>query len=137
MTQGKSQHDVKGTKTLIVIDTADTSNFLEIIGDRDVGGMRTVNYVWDIDTLANVKMTQPLTAAGIVDVDLASKGVFWAETRIEWSGDNPIYIGYNETLGATTSGTDWEVKKLTYSGDNPTRIQLQTTSWDLRAVGWS
>jgi len=137
MTQDKSKTDAHGTKTLIVIDTVDTVNFLELLGARDVGALHVSNYVWDTNTLSNVRMTQPLDAAGIEDIDAASKGVFWEETRIEWSGENPIYIGYNDTLGAATSDTDWQVKKITYSGDNPTRIQIQITSWDLRAAGWS
>jgi hypothetical protein len=136
MTQDKSKYDVKGTKTLLAIDATDL-DVLNLLGERDIQGLRVVSYVWDTNTLSNVRMTQPLTSAGIADLDLATKGIFWAETRIEYSGDNPIYVGYNDTLGAATSDTDWQIKKITYTGSNPTRIQIQLTSWDLRAAGWS
>ena len=137
MLQDKSKVDVKGTKTLIVVDSVDAADFLNILGERDVGSIRMSNYIWDTSTLANVRMVQPLTAAGIVDIDSATKGVFWAETRIEYLGSDPVYIGYNETLGAATSSVDWYVKKLTYTSGNATRIQVQLTSWDLSAAGWS
>ena len=136
MTYDTSKADPKGTKSLMAID-ADDGYIKDVFLEVDVRGMRIVNYVWDTDTLSNVRMTQPLTAAGIADLDLAAKNIFWAETRIEYSGDNPIYVGYNETLGAATSATDWQVKKITYTGSNPTRIQIQLTSWDLRTAGWS
>jgi len=138
MTQDKSKTDVHGTKTLIVLDSVDTDDFLNILGERDIGGIRVVNYVWDPNTLTNIRMTQPLTAAGIEDLDLAAKGIFWEEQRIEYNSSNdPVYVGYNDTLGAATSATDWQIKKITYTGSNPTRIQIQLTSWDLRTSGWS
>lgn len=61
------------------------------------------------------------------------------EKRIEYTGDNPIYIGWTKTPNAATSQESFFIVKLTYSGDNPTRIQLPDDgaqfkyAWDDRA----
>lgn len=65
------------------------------------------------------------------------------EKRIEYSGDNPIYIGWNRQANAATDAATWFIVKLTYSGSNPTRIQLPDNgaffnyAWDSRATYYS
>lgn len=65
------------------------------------------------------------------------------EKRMEYSGDNLIYVGYNRTANASTAATTWYIVKLTYSGANPTRYQLPDDgasfeyAWDDRATLFS
>lgn len=54
------------------------------------------------------------------------------QTRIEYSGSNPIYIGTGPK-GLDSSSTGWLLKQITYDGDNPTLIQIAYDSWDNRA----
>jgi len=61
------------------------------------------------------------------------------EQRIEYSGDNPIYVGYNRGANAATDDETWYIIKMTYSGNNVTRVQLPDNgpqfkyAWDDRA----
>lgn len=65
--------------------------------------------------------------------------IFW-EKRIEYSGSNPIYIGYNRKANAPTSEDSWYIVKVTYSGSDPTYYQLPVDgpvfkyAWDDRAT---
>ena len=65
------------------------------------------------------------------------------EKRIEYSGDNPIYVGYTRTPNAATSEESFFIIKMTYSGSNPTRVQLPDDgaqfkyAWDDRATLFS
>lgn len=59
--------------------------------------------------------------------------------KIEYSGDNAIYIG-EAIPGSGTSSASWRIKKLTYSGDNVTDIKWAegdsltfNKNWDDRA----
>lgn len=55
------------------------------------------------------------------------------QVRIEWSGANPIYIGYADK-GLSTNQSGWFIMKLTWSGANVTLIQTITSGvWDNRA----
>lgn len=35
--------------------------------------------------------------------------------KVEYSGDNPLYIGY-AAPGTLTSATDWQIRKITVDG---------------------
>lgn len=58
--------------------------------------------------------------------------------RIEFSGANPIYIGFAYS-GASTADAVWKIKKLTWSGSTPTASGFPNASpsytfiWDNRA----
>lgn len=62
------------------------------------------------------------------------------EQRIEYSGDNAIYIGYTRQASAPTDAAVWFIVKLTYSGSNVTRVQLPDSgasfeyAWDDRVT---
>lgn len=136
MNQDKSKYDVKGTKTLLTIDSTD-SDVLNLLGEKDIQGLRVVPFVWDTSTLTNVRMTQPAGAGDLVDIELATQGIYWAEERIEYnSSGDAEYVGGNPTLGASVSGTGWFVQKYTYTSGDVTRIQIQETPWSERTLGW-
>jgi hypothetical protein len=58
--------------------------------------------------------------------------------KIEYSGDNPIYVA-KASPGSATSAAVWQISKLTYSGSNVTDVQWAggantfTNIWDSRA----
>ena len=49
--------------------------------------------------------------------------LFW-EQRMEYSGDNLLYIGYNQTANASVDSASWYILKFSYSGDNVIRKEL-------------
>ncbi len=57
---------------------------------------------------------------------------------IEYSGENPVYIG-EAKAGTLKAGIGWRVKKLTYDGSNVTDVNYADDSinfdkiWDDRA----
>ena len=55
------------------------------------------------------------------------------QVRIEWSGSNPIYIGYADK-GVITTDAVWFILKLTWSGSTVTLIQSSVGAWDSRAA---
>lgn len=65
------------------------------------------------------------------------------EKRMEYSGDNLIYLGYNRVPNAATTDATWYIVKMTYSGDLVTRYQLPDDgpqfkyAWDNRATLFS
>ncbi len=65
---------------------------------------------------------QKIKDYSILDVNINAETFF--EKRMEYSGDNLIYIGYAKTPNASTADEIWFIVKLTYSGANPTRYQL-------------
>jgi hypothetical protein len=73
---------------------------------------------------------------------VADVGMF-LEQRIDYDGDNPIYIGYNKTPNCGTAVPTWFIVKLTYSGDNVTRVQMPSSgvafdyAWDDRTTLFS
>lgn len=66
---------------------------------------------------------------------IADKGLTMA---IEYSGNNPIYVG-EAAPGTPKSSSAWRIKKITWSGSNPTDIQWAdgtaefTKEWDERS----
>lgn len=54
------------------------------------------------------------------------------QTRIEWTGSNPIYVGVADP-GLTAAQTGWLILKITWSGSTPTVIQTAVGIWDDRA----
>lgn len=84
-----------------------------------------------------VPQPQKLSDYSILQVSAAAET--FLEKRIEYTGDNPIYVGWTKTPNAATSEASFFITKLTYSGDNPTRIQLPDDgavfnyAWDDRA----
>ena len=54
------------------------------------------------------------------------------QLRVEYSGSNPIYIGY-APKGLVSSSDGWFIRKLTWSGSTVTLIQTSVGIWDNRA----
>jgi len=77
------------------------------------------------------------------NLNITGDASFFWEKRIEYTGDNPIYIGYNRLQNAATSDETWFIVKLTYSGANVIRVQLPDSgpqfkyAWDDRATIFS
>lgn len=74
--------------------------------------------------------------------NFASSELF-LEKRMEYDGDNMIYVGYSRIPNASVDSESWYIVKLTYDGDNVTRYQLPDTGpsfsyvWDDRATLFS
>lgn len=68
----------------------------------------------------------------IADLNYESK--MGDDIKLEYSGDNLIYLGKNSTKGASTALTNWIIKKFTYSGTQIIQIQKARGAWDNRAT---
>jgi hypothetical protein len=85
-------------------------------------------------------MSKPQIVADFSHLELKGMAETFLEKRIAYSGNNPIYIGYNRTANASTSETSWFIVKITYSGSNPTYYQLPNAgtifnyAWDSRTT---
>ena len=56
------------------------------------------------------------------------------QTRVEYTGNNPIYIGICDR-GLASSIAQWFIVKITWTGDNPTLFQTaNNVAWDNRAT---
>jgi len=115
-----SKYDKHGQHSLLGIDSVDGQTE-QVKVEPDAKALRVATFVFDADTLSNVRMTQPLT--NVDDLESISNGIYFGDMRLEYSGSNPIYIGYHLINGAATSDSNWWIKKLTYSGENVIRIQ--------------
>lgn len=107
---------------------------------------RSLNWVWDLDTLAWVPMKQPLLQAESVVIGgldaLAKDATLTVRriTAIEYDGSsNPIYIGLAPP-GSAQSASVWQIRKLTFDvSNNVTAIRYAggastyTNIWDNRA----
>ncbi|HTJ53640.1 MAG TPA: hypothetical protein VL443_29500 [Cyclobacteriaceae bacterium] len=78
-------------------------------------------------------------SVAIPQLDIA---MVW-EKRIEYDGNNPIYVGWNKEPNASTAKETWYIIKNTFSGSNLTRSQLPDEgalfnyAWDDRATLFS
>jgi hypothetical protein len=59
--------------------------------------------------------------------------IFFRDTRLEYSGSDPIYVGKHKSMGASTANTNWFIQKLTYTSGLVTRIQIAQGAWDNRS----
>lgn len=133
----RAKKDITGAKTLIGQASGD-GDVKSILVEPDVRGLRTAAFVWDTDTLSNIRMTQPIS--DISDLENISKGAYYLSTRYDWDvSENPIYIGKNISLNASVSGTDWDIMKYTYdANNNPIYVQGPVAGqWSDRVnLGW-
>lgn len=102
--------------------------------DETSGSLRVNLWVWDADTLAWVRMTQPLIDLGNLEALLAT--TYWKDQRYEYSGGNLVYKGLATThKAATDTGDLWHVWKYTYVDGDCTRIEGPIVcNWDDRAT---
>ena len=103
---------------------------INIYAEEDAHALRTSGWVYDSDLGQWVRLQQPAMADDI-------SGIKYKTTRIEWVGENPLYIGKHETLNADVSDTNWWIRKYSYSSGKVSLILGQVTSWSDRASGWS
>jgi len=108
------------------------------------GGIAVVQYVWDTTLMQWVKMQQPVLEADDLtvtmgDVEKLLADNYWHDTRYEFAGNNPLYIGKNTTHDESTAAATWFIWKYSFSGNNPTRKEGPLVgSWDGRAgLGWA
>jgi len=75
---------------------------------------------------------------GVFQTDERGKVRLDRTMKIEWSGGNPIYVGWAEP-GTASSAVGWKIIKLTWSGSEVTDIQYPNGDnafiyvWDSRA----
>jgi hypothetical protein len=107
------------------------TDFLGVIRvDQDNDGIVVNLRVYDPDTLAWVRMTQPglnidqadLTVS-MGDVEKLLSENYWKQVRYDWTSGNLDYKGFNLLATAAEDATDWYVWKYTWSDSKPTRVQ--------------
>jgi len=114
-----------------------------IRSEADMKGLLVSNHVWDSDAGEWVKMTQPIVNLGgdlyvsMSDVEKATNETYWKDIRMEYTDGVIDYRGRHTTMNAATNDENWFVEKYTWSAGTCVRIQMQITSWDDRASGWS
>lgn len=112
--------------------------------EADMKGVLVSLHVWDSDAGAWVKMVQPDIIVNaddlhvtMGDLEKTTSDSYWRDVRMEYSGGEIQYRGRHTSMNAATSDSNWFIEKYTWSGGDCTRIQMQVTSWDNRASGWS
>ena len=106
-------------------------------------GLNVLLHVWNSGTMDWEKFTG-LAISGddltitMGDVEKLLADNYWHDTRYDFTGNNPIYIGKHTTHDVATSDTGWFIWKFSWSGNNPTRKEGPLVgSWDGRAgLGW-
>jgi len=116
-----------------------------IVAVEDVSQtLRINNWVWNTVTLAWERMKQPtleLTGDLTVtmgDVERLLADNYWKDQRLEYSGGDLIYKGFNTTHKAATDAATWYIWKFTWSGSDCVRIEGPLVgSWDGKAgLAW-
>jgi len=98
---------------------------------EDRRGTRTlIAYDQENDQIIHVKVgTDGSLSVDTVDVHNA--------TFYDYSGDDLVYKGLNESYDADGSESNWTIFKYTYVSENLTRKQKQTGVWNNRAsLSW-
>lgn len=112
--------------------------------EADMKSLLVGTHVWDATAGAWVKMVQPdinVNAEDLHvtmgDLEYATSESYWKDVRMEYTAGVIDYRGRHTTMNAATSDTNWFVEKYTWSDGVCTRIQMQKTSWDAHATGWT
>ncbi|MBE9592714.1 MAG: hypothetical protein IMF19_04470 [Proteobacteria bacterium] len=105
--------------------------------------LKTLLYVWNVDTLAWERMEQPmLELSGDItvtmgDVERLLAEYYWLKFKYDYDGNgNCIYKGKNVSLSAADGDTDWYITRYDYTDNDCTEKRVRITSWTNRAAGW-
>ena len=92
--------------------------------------LRINNWVWNTDSLAWERMKQPTIELSTGDLTVTMGDVerlladgYWKDQRLEYSGGDLVYKGFNTTHKAAVGATTWYIWKYTWVGNDCTRIE--------------
>jgi len=97
--------------------------------DLDTEVLHVQSWIWNPDTLDWERMKQPtleLTGDLTVtmgDVEKLLANDYWKDQRLEYSGGDLVYKGFNTTHKAAVNATTWYIWKYTWVGNDCTRIE--------------
>ena len=115
--------------TLIRGNDPDTKAPTIVAVEEDSQTLRINNWVWDIDLLTWIRMQQPsLEVTGDLTVTMGDTESlladnYWKDKRLEYTGGDLIYKGFNTTHKASVGATTWYIWKFTWVSSDCTRIE--------------
>lgn len=133
----QGQYNEYGTHSLTGQDSEETHKYRNVRVEPDIRGLRVANWVWDLDNLEWVRMSQDMV--DLTDVETMLKNDWYHDAIIDWDSDGRFeYLGLNPTMNAAVSGTNWLIFKIEYNSDyNINRVRSRTGAWDTRTASWS